>query len=89
VVERPFVALKVPTMISAESDFDAFRDDFALYLAGRLGVSKDAALTYLGDWLIAFKRDANSPLVHAAAQRPCQEPNCGLPDTDGGEAGEG
>ena len=75
-------------MISAESDFDAFHDDFVLYLAGRLGVSRDAALTCLGDWLLAFKRDANSPLACIAAGRPSEEPDGGLPDTDGGEAGE-
>jgi hypothetical protein len=34
-------------MTSVETDFDAFRDDFVLYLAKRLGVSEDAALGYL------------------------------------------
>ena len=28
-------------MTTVETDFDAFRDDFVLYLANRLGVSKD------------------------------------------------
>jgi len=50
-------------MISVESDFDAFRDDFIVYLAGRLGVSNDAALSYLGDWLMAFKADFHPPAV--------------------------
>ena len=48
-------------MTSVETDFDAFRDDFVLYLAKRLGVSKDAALGYLGDWLTAFTPDAHPP----------------------------
>lgn len=35
-------------MISGESDFDAFRDDFVVYLAAKLGVSRDAALSSVG-----------------------------------------
>lgn len=50
-------------MISVESDFDAFRDDFVVYLAVRLGVSKDTALSYLGDWLIAFQADVHPPAL--------------------------
>ncbi len=48
-------------MTSVETDFDAFRDDCVLYLANRLGVSKDAALGYLGDWLTAVTADAHPP----------------------------
>jgi hypothetical protein len=55
-------------MISVESDFDAFRDDFVLHLAARLGVSKDAALSYLGDWLLAFKADVHPPALGEAVE---------------------
>ena len=37
-----------------EQDFDEFRNDFVSYLAGRLGLSEDEALRYLGDWLSTF-----------------------------------
>jgi len=50
-------------MISVENDFDAFREDFILYLAQRLGVSKDAAQSYLGDWLMAFTAAAHPPAL--------------------------
>jgi hypothetical protein len=36
---------------------DAFRYDFLLYLAERLGISYPAALQYLGDWLVEFNHD--------------------------------
>ncbi|HEX2877789.1 MAG TPA: hypothetical protein VHP33_41350 [Polyangiaceae bacterium] len=50
-------------MIGVDNDFDAFREDFVVYLAARLGVSREAALSYLGDWLIAFKADAHPPAL--------------------------
>lgn len=56
-------------MTSVETDFDAFRDDFVVYLAARLGVSKDAALSYLGDWLIAFKADVHPPALSETRER--------------------
>jgi hypothetical protein len=35
---------------------DQSRDDLVTYLAERLGVSREAALVTLGDWLVDFER---------------------------------
>ncbi len=71
-------------MPNAESDFDAFRDDFLLYLAARLGVSKDAALGYLGDWLIAVSSTAR-PLARTAPKSAFEEPELPLPAASGAD----
>jgi hypothetical protein len=52
--------------MSVDTDFESFRDDFVLYLASRLGVSKEIALSYLGDWLIAFQAEPHPALVARA-----------------------
>ena len=40
----------------AEPPVDAIRDDLIAYLAKRLGVSHDVALSTLGNWLVDFER---------------------------------
>jgi hypothetical protein len=50
-------------MTIVENNLDAFRDDFVLYLANRLGVSQEVAQSYLGDWLIAFTADGPRPAL--------------------------
>lgn len=64
-------------MISVENDFDAFRDDFVAYLAVRLGVSRDTALSYLGDWLIAFQADAHPPALGETIEGCRSRRHCG------------
>lgn len=83
---RP-VGAQGTSMTSAESDFDVFRDDFLLYLAARLGVTRDAALSYLGDWLIAFTPDTPPPIASTAAGGPWEEPDFAA--TNGAETVEG
>jgi hypothetical protein len=40
----------------ADPTFDPFREDLVAYLAERLGVPHDVALSMLGDWLLDFER---------------------------------
>ena len=40
----------------ADPTFDPFRDDLVAYLAERLGVPHDVALSMLGDWLLDCER---------------------------------
>jgi hypothetical protein len=40
-------------MVRFANDPDEFRGDFIRYLAERFGVSEEAALSCLGDWLTA------------------------------------
>ena len=40
----------------ADPIFDPFREDLVEYLALRLGVPHDVALSMLGDWLLDFER---------------------------------
>lgn len=39
----------------AEPTFDPFRDELVTFLAQRLGVSPEVALSTLGDWLLNFE----------------------------------
>lgn len=73
-------------MPNLESDFDEFRDDFVLYLAARLGVSEDAAVGYLGDWLMAFAADPSRPLRGTTAKMACEEQDSVLPATNGADS---
>ncbi len=52
--------------MSVDADFESFRDDFVLYLAARLGVSQVVALSYLGDWLVAFQAEPHPALAARA-----------------------
>jgi hypothetical protein len=45
--------------IGFEGDPDEFRGEFIRYLAQRLGVSEEAALSCLGDWLTAVADDGS------------------------------
>lgn len=72
-------------MIGGENGLDALPDDFVFYLAARLDVSSDAALTYLGDWLIAFKPDPRSVLAARTAGWFPEESRFALPPTEDGE----
>jgi hypothetical protein len=45
--------------IGFESDPDESRGEFIRYLAQRLGVSEEAALSCLGDWLTAAADDGS------------------------------
>jgi len=68
-------------MASADIDFDGYRDDFLVYLAKRLGVSHDAAETYLGSWLISFAPIRVGAAANPMYPIPAEEP-------DGSAAGE-
>ena len=46
-------------MIGLESEPDEARGDFIRHLAERLGVSEEAALSCLGDWLTAVAQDGS------------------------------
>jgi hypothetical protein len=52
-------------MVARDADptVDPCRDDLVAYLAKRLGVPHDVALSMLGDWLLDFER------THVLAER--------------------
>lgn len=47
----------------ADPTVDAFRDELVAFLAKRLGVPHEVALSTLGDWLLDFQR------THALLER--------------------
>ena len=47
--------------LRAEPTFDALRDDLVTFLAKRLGVPPEVALSTLGDWLLDFERTRVPP----------------------------
>lgn len=57
------------TMVARDADpaGDGFREELVAFLAKRLGVSHDVALSTLGDWLIEFER------THAVVPKPEHE----------------
>jgi hypothetical protein len=52
---------------TADPTFDPFRDELVAFLAQRLGVSPEVALSTLGDWLLNF--ESRHQLIERARRR--------------------